>query len=230
MDNTTIDKIHLCLNEISICKQLFDSQKVDDVCGRLLSIYIMIRADDITKMWSHSLPKGEIERILSDEIKNKYNCKFRHIRDKLGAHYQTVAKDKTIDIFENSRIFRSFDYGSISEFIDELFLAENLIEEIETEYIGFEFSDDFNMALEAIDTLYADDKASITNSALELFGFNKGGVITFSNAQRKAQFLKGIELMANYAYTLVNKPYCSIVIKRLFKRLLICIISLVSTK
>ena len=75
MDNTTIDKIHLCLNEISICKQLFDSQKVDDVCGRLLSIYIMIRADDITKMWSHSLPKGEIERILSDEIKNKYNCK-----------------------------------------------------------------------------------------------------------------------------------------------------------
>ena len=112
----------------------------------------------------------------------------------MGAHYQTVAKDKTIDIFENSRIFRSFDYGSISEFIDELFLAENLIEEIETEYIGFEFSDDFNMALEAIDTLYADDKASITNSALELFGFNKGGVITFSNAQRKAQFLKGIEL------------------------------------
>ena len=224
MDNTTIDKIHLCLNEISICKQLFDSQKVDDVCGRLLSIYIMIRADDITKMWSHSLPKGEIERILSDEIKNKYNCKFRHIRDKLGAHYQTVAEDKTIDIFENSRIFRSFDYGSISEFIDELFLAENLIEEIETEYIGFEFLDDFNMALEAIDTLYADDKASITNSALELFGFNKGGVITFSNEQRKAQFLKGIELMANYAYTLVNKPYCSIVIKRLFKRLLICII------
>ena len=64
MDNTTIDKIHLCLNEISICKQLFDSKKVDDVCGRLLSIYIMIRADDITKMWSHSLPKGEIERIL----------------------------------------------------------------------------------------------------------------------------------------------------------------------
>lgn len=147
MDNTTIDKIHLCLNEISICKQLFDSQKVDDVCGRLLSIYIMIRADDITKMWSHSLPKGEIERILSDEIKNKYNCKFRHIRDKLGAHYQTVAKDKTIDIFENSRIFRSFDYGSISEFIDELFLAENLIEEIETEYIGFEFSDDLILYL-----------------------------------------------------------------------------------
>jgi len=159
MDNTTIDKIHLCLNEISICKQLLDSQKVDDLCGRLLSIYIMIRADDITKMWSHSLPKGEIDRILSDEIKNKYNCKFRHIRDKYGAHYQTVAEDKTIDIFENSRIFRSFDYGSISEFIDELFLAENLIEEIETEYIGFEFLDDFNMALEAIDTLYADDKA-----------------------------------------------------------------------
>lgn len=91
MDNTTIDKIHLCLNEISICKQLFDSKKVDDVCGRLLSIYIMIRADDITKMWSHSLPKGEIERILSDEIKNKYNCKFRHIRDKLGAQFQNLS-------------------------------------------------------------------------------------------------------------------------------------------
>lgn len=224
MDNITIDKIHLCLNEISICKQLLDSQKADDICGRLLSIYIMIRADDITKMWSHSLPKGKIERILSDEIKNKYNCKFRHIRDKLGAHYQTMAEDRTIDIFEGSRIFRSFDYGSISEFIDELFFAENLIEEIETEYIGFEIIDDFNMALDAIEVLYADDKASITNSALELFGFNKGGVITYSNEQRKAQFLKGIELMADYAYTLANKPYFNIGVKRLFKRLLICVI------
>ena len=101
MDNTTIDKIHLCLNEISICKQLFDSQKVDDVCGRLLSIYIMIRADDITKMWSHSLPKGEIERILSDEIKNKYNCKFRHIRDKLGAHYQEYLEALITALFQN---------------------------------------------------------------------------------------------------------------------------------
>lgn len=224
MDNTTIDKIHLCLNEISICKQLLDSQKVDDLCGRLLSIYIMIRADDITKMWSHSLPKGEIDRILSDEIKKKYNCRFRHIRDKYGAHYQTVAEDKTIDIFENSRTFRSFDYGSISEFIDELFIAESLIEGKDIEHIGFEFLDDFNMALEAIEALYADDKASITNSALELFGFNKGGVITFSNEQRKAQFLKGIEVMADYAYTLANKPYKSIVVNRLFKRLLICVI------
>ena len=224
MDNTTIDKIHLCLNEISICKQLLDSQKVDDFCGRLLSIYIMIRADDITKMWSHSLPKGEIDRILSDEIKNNYNCKFRLVRDKLGAHYQTVARDKSIDIFENSKIFRSFDYNSISEFIDELFIAESLIEGKDIEHKGFEILDDFNMALEAIEALYADDKASITNSALELFGFNKGGVITFSNEQRKAQFLKGIEVMADYAYTLANKPYKSIVINRLFKRLLICVI------
>ena len=224
MDNTTIDKIHLCLNEISACKQLLDSHRVDDVCGRLLSIYIMIRADDIIKMWSHSLPKGEIDRKLSDEVKNKYNCKFRLVRDKLGAHYQTVARDKTIDIFENSRIFRSFDYNSISEFVDELFIAESLIEETETEYIGFEIIDDFNIALEAIEALYADDKACFTNSALELFGFNKGGVFTCSNEQRKAQFLKGIELMADYAYTLANKPYCSVEIKRLFKRLLICII------
>ncbi len=224
MDNTTIDKIHLCLNEISICKQLLDSLKVDDFCGRLLSIYIMIRADDITRMWSHSLPKGEVERILTDDVKNRYNCNFRLVRDKLGAHYQTATKNKSIDIFENSKIFRSFDYNSVSEFVNELFIAESLIEGKETEYTGFGILDDFNMALEAIDALYADDKASITSSALELFGFNKGGVITFSNEQRKAQFLKGIELMVDYAYTLANKPYCSVGIKRLFKRLLICVI------
>jgi len=223
VNEIVLDKLHLCFSEIAKCKQLLDSKRADDFCGRLLSIYIMLRADDITKIWSHSLPQGKIERLLSDEVKTTYNNDFRLVRDKIGAHYQTTAENRDIDIFENSNLFRSFDYKSVSKFIDELFAAKCLIECDEIKF-GFDSTYDLKIALEAIDSLYADDKASITNSALELFGFNKAGLITFKNEQRKAQFLKGIELMVNYAYCLATKPYYSIEDKRLFKRLLVCVI------
>lgn len=224
IDQVTLDKLHLCFNEIAKCKQLLDSGRVDDFCGRLLSIYIMLRVDDITKIWSHSIPKGDIERLLSDEVKSTYNNGFRLVRDKLGAHYQTTAENKDVDIFENSNLFRSFDHKSVSEFIDELFATEQLIEGNDIQFKGFGDVNDLMMALAAIDSLYADDTACITNSALDLFGFNKGGLITFTNEQRKAQFLKGIELMVSYAHCLAAKPYHSIEDKRLFKRLLVCVI------
>lgn len=224
VDEIVLDKLHLCFSEIAKCKQLLDSSSVDDFCGRLLSIYIMLRADDITKIWSNSLPQKKIERLLTDDVKTTYNHDFRLVRDKIGAHYQTTAKNKDVDIFENSNLFRSFNYKSVSNFIDELFAAECLIECNEIKFKGFDSVDDLMMAQKAIDSLYADDKACITNSALELFGFNKGGLITCTNEQRKAQFLKGIELMVSYAYCLVAKLYDCIEDKRLFKRLLVCVI------
>lgn len=138
VNKIVLDKLHLCFNEIAKCKQLLDSNRADDFCGRLLSIYIMLRPDDITKIWSHSLPKGGIECLLSDEVKTTYNNDFRIVRDKLGAHYQTIAKNRDIDIFENSNLFRCFDYKSVSKFIDELFAAKCLIECYEIKFNGFD--------------------------------------------------------------------------------------------
>lgn len=220
----TLEKINLCFSEIEKCRQLLNNNSADDFCGRLLSIYIMIRIDDISKMWSHSITKGEIERLLSDEAKTAYNKGFRNVRDKLGAHYQTPSDNEDISIFESSILFRSFDFESVSLLIDEFIAAEQLINSNRNEFTGFDNVDDLMLAIEAIDNLYADDKSHITNSALDLFGINKVGVISCSNGQRKAQFLKGVELMVDYAYHLANRSYHSIEVQRLFKRMLVCFI------
>lgn len=220
----TLEKINLCFSEIEKCRQLLGNNRADDFCGRLLSIYIMIRIDDISKMWSHSITKGEIERLLSDEAKAVYNKDFRNVRDKLGAHYQTPSDNKDIDIVESSILFRSFNFESVSLLIDEFIAAEQLINSNRNQFTGFDNVDDLMLAIEAIDNLYADDKSHITNSALDLFGINKVGVISCTNGQRKAQYLKGVELMVDYAYYLANKPYHSIDVQRLFKRMLVCFI------
>ena len=60
MNQKAIDKIHLCLNELQMMKQLIDLKVADDFCSRILGVYVMMRVDDITKMWSHSIPKTEL--------------------------------------------------------------------------------------------------------------------------------------------------------------------------
>lgn len=224
MKTETTDKLHLCFKEIAMCRQLLDTRRADDVCGRMLGIYIMMRADDITKIWSHEIPKGDIERLLADDVKAAYNDRFRRVRDKLGAHYQVPGDKATVDIFASSSLFRSFDHNDVSSLADELTAAESLIEGRELTFKGFDDPHDFSLALGAIDKLFADDRAYITNSALEVFGVNKGGLITCTPAQRKAQYLRGIELMAGYARHLATRPYNNADCARMFRRLLVCVI------
>ena len=89
MNQKAIDKIHLCLNELQMMKQLIDLKVADDFCSRILGVYVMMRVDDITKMWSHSIPKTDTNYPQAEAVKNQYNQGLRQVRDKLGAHFQT---------------------------------------------------------------------------------------------------------------------------------------------
>lgn len=48
----SIDKIHLCINELKMMKQLMEQEVADDFVSRMFAVYVMIRVDDITKIWS----------------------------------------------------------------------------------------------------------------------------------------------------------------------------------
>ena len=85
MDQKSLDQIHLCINEMKMVKQLIDSKAADTFCNRLLGIYVMMRVDDVTKIWSHNIRHDAIERILTEGVKTKYNDGLRTVRDKLGA-------------------------------------------------------------------------------------------------------------------------------------------------
>ena len=222
MDQKTINKIHLCLNEMQMVKQLIDSKAPDDFCSRLLGIYVMLRVDDITKIWSHNLPKASMERIMADGVKTMYNDGLRVVRDKLGAHYQTP--EGKVDLFASLNIFKSIDYANTTCIIDAIIEVEGKIEGKTIGLVGFVGSYDFGLAKEELDKLHSDDKAYLTNGALDVLGLNKGGLILTTEPQVKGQNLRSIELMVGVAYSLLNKKYVTKEVERLFKRLYVCMV------
>lgn len=221
MDQKSLDQIHLCINEMQMVKQLINSKAADTFCNRLLGIYVMMRVDDVTKIWSHNIPQSAMERHLADGVKAQYNDGLRSVRDKLGAHYQK--SDNGDVLFGSFNIFSSVDYANTACMIDIIKDVQSQIEGVELTVKGL-CDEDLITATNTLRLLYADDKAYLTNGALDLFGVNKGGVISTTVAQAKGQSLRSIEVMVEMAYALHNNKYVEKEVERMFKRLLVCMV------
>ena len=221
MNQKSLDQIHLCVNEMQMVKQLIDSKAADTFCNRLLGIYVMMRVDDVTKIWSHNIPQSAMERHLADGVKAQYNDGLRSVRDKLGAHYQK--SDNGDVLFGSFNIFSSVDYANTACMIDIIKDVQSQIEGVELTVKGL-CDEDLITATNTLRLLYADDKAYLTNGALDLFGVNKGGVISTTVAQAKGQSLRSIEVMVEMAYALHNNKYVEKEVERMFKRLLVCMV------
>ena len=219
MEQKVLDQIHLCINELQMVKQLIDTKAADDFCSRMLGIYAMMRVDDITKIWGHSIPKSDANYAIADNVKNMYNQGLRTVRDKLGAHYQTPAG--TVDLFASVEIFKSIDYANTVCLIDEISRVQLLIEGCDVVANGM-CETDLRIAKGILEELYSDDQAYLTCGALDTFGINKGGVMTMSEPQVKGQYLRSIEVMVDVAKKLFDGAYSEIETKRLFKRLYVC--------
>ena len=89
--NDSSSKTNLCIKELLIIKDILDAHVADDFCSRLLAIYAMVRVDDITKIWGHTIPKNDIFRTGYEAVLNSYNDILRKVRDKLG-HITNVHK------------------------------------------------------------------------------------------------------------------------------------------
>ena len=222
MNSRELDKIRLCLNEMLMIRQLLEKKVADDFCCRLLGIYVMMRADDVTKIWSHHIEKDNPLRGIADKVKETYNDKLRIVRDKLGAHFQVLTADNMLG--GNIELFRCFDYANTACLIDDIFEAESKIEGKDVVVQGFENVQDFNCALKVLSALYSDDKATITNGVLDIAGINKGGLLTTTKAQNKGQFLRSIEVMVSVAVALMGAGYQSAEVMRMFKRLYVCMV------
>lgn len=222
MDKRLIELIHLCLNELYLVKQIIDLKISDDFTSRLLGIYTTMRIDDITKIWSHNIPKDSESRQLVDKIKNQYNQWLRPVRDKLGAHYQKIADYDCL--FNAVKLFNSIDYANTVCLIDEIFDAESKIEKTPIKQIDFQDKNDINIIKKVIKALYSDDQAHITNGTLDIFGINKGGLMATTEGQIKAQHLRSIEVMISIAHNLFEQQYANSEVKRMFKRLYVSLI------
>ena len=221
MDKKAIDQIHLCINEMQMVRQLINTKTADTFCNRLLGIYVMMRVDDVTKIWSHNIPRNTMARHLAEGVKAQYNDGLRTVRDKLGAHYQTP--NGNTGLYGLNSIFSTIDYANTACLIDIIKDVQSQIEGCEVDVDGL-CDQDLRTAVNTLQQLYAEDTAFMTNGTLDLFGVNKGGVMMTTAPQVKGQHLRSIEVMVNVAYALFNNEYVHQEAGRIFKRMLVSMV------
>ena len=192
--NDTSSKIDLCIKELLIIKDLLDAQVADDFCSRLLAIYAMVRVDDITKIWGRTIPKNDVLRTGYEAVLNSYNDNLRKVRDKLGAHYQCAEEG----LLGSVELFKSIDYGNTICLLDQILDFQKLLTGAEIKCSSFQDLSDFINVKNVLEHCYSDDNATITNGALDLFGVNKGGLISCSAAQVKGQYLRSTLIPQHY--------------------------------
>lgn len=218
--NDSFSKVNLCCNELLIIKEILNTKEADDFCSRILAIYAMVRVDDIMKIWGNTIPKSDKIRSDYENILCSYNDGLRKGRDKLGAHFQSPST--SVDLFGSVKIFKEIDYANTLCLIDQIFEFQEKRVGTEVKRTKVNNDEDRDKVVGILRDLYSDDKAYITNGVLDLFGINKGGLISCSEAQGKGQYLRSIEQMVKVSYALACGDYIDKFVANLFKRLFVC--------
>lgn len=218
--NDAFSKISLCCNELLIIKEILNTKEADDFCSRILAIYAMVRVDDIMKIWGNTISKSDKIRSGYEKILRSYNDGLRKVRDKLGAHFQSPSI--SVDLFGSVKIFKKIDYANTLCLIDQIFEFQEKRVGTKVKRLNVNNDEDRDKVVRILRDLYSDDKAYLTNGVLDLFGINKGGLISCSEAQGKGQYLRSIEQMVKVSYALVSMTYNEKMTANLFKRLFIC--------
>ena len=218
--NDAFSKINLCCNELLIIKEILNTKEADDFCSRILAVYAMVRVDDIMKIWGNTIPKSDKIRSDYENILRSYNDGLRNVRDNLGAHFQSPTTG--VDLFGSVKIFKNIDYANTLCLIDQIFEFQEKRVGTEVKRPKVNNDEDRDKVIRILRNLYSDDKAYITNGVLDLFGINKGGLVSCSVPQGKGQYLRSIELMVEVSYALASGAYNNRKVANLFKRLFVC--------
>lgn len=218
--NDAFSKVNLCCEELLIIKDILDMKESDDFCSHMLAIYAMVRVDDIMKIWGNTIPKSDKLRSDYDKILRLYNDGLRKVRDKLGAHFQSPSTN--VDLFGSVKIFREIDYANTLCLIEQIFGFQEKRVGTEVLCTKVDNNEDKDRVVKILRNLYSDDKAYITNGVLDLFGINKGGLVSCSEAQCKGQYLRSIEQMVKVSHALACGDYLDKFVANLFKRLYVC--------
>lgn len=223
-----IGKLRLCMTEVVFCQELIDNKdQVDEWHGRFLAVYMCVRLDDIVKIMGKSIPKDAACRVEFDIIKDRYNEIFRKIRDKIGSHFQSVSKSADPicdDMFERVGIYSSLNYNGITDIVSaagDLFRticvahgADPAVEALKPA--------DRQILLDYCSAHYMGDCGQLGVDAFALASPNTGFMISCSAAQRKAQLIKSLELMADTGKALCSLTFGDVRVSRMLKRIYVC--------
>lgn len=229
-----LEKMRLCLNEMLFLQEILNRKVADDLSARMLGIYVLIRMDDFTKFAKSIIATGSNSAKTSfEELFNLYNKKGRPIRDKLGAHMQTPnsPKDysavKTFDgFFSRINLYQSVDYKLIDDFVDFAVLVYQEFGggQLIKVSADFDLAQDLSLITETLTNSSLSDKVQLASDWFGISAPNTVFMISGTDAQRKGQLLKSLELMEGKAYELNCLPLMSSLAQFLFKRLWICIV------
>lgn len=225
MQQKTIDKLLLCLQEQSYIKEILDKKCADDQLAHILGIYAAIRMDGFIHMLPCYPTSNNKEGYISEHIKN-YEDRLMDARNKLGAHFQHIVgeEENGNDYIERNKVFQGIDYKTVVAAIGDAKLV-------------FQIATDTLSTAPAIQTMDVEDMDAIAkicakhnkdhgirvyNDILGLSRPNGVCIMTCTKGQEKVQHLISLRLFIDDIRALYSAAYKSQSLKRMFKRMLIC--------
>lgn len=225
MQQKTINKMYLCLQEMHYIKEILDNRCADNQLAHLLSIYAAMRMSDFVLM----LPiyqKRNSKKAYIEAYSQVFEEKLEVVRNKLGAHFQRMVNDEQEnknDLSERNKLYQSIDYKTVKDLIESAEIVFQIVTDKENEELYFDnlCTIDKQTIVTACQRLYRDNGARIYNDILNISRPNAISVFMCTDAQRKVQQVITMRMFVEDIRYLYSKVYQNIAVKRLFKRMLV---------
>jgi hypothetical protein len=227
MQQKTINKMHLCLQEMHYVKEILDEKCADNQLAHLLSIYAAMRMSDFVLMLPVYNQTRNSKKAYIEAYSQDFQDKFLAVRNKLGAHFQKMVEveqnNELNDLSERNKLFQSIDYETTVRLINDAELIFQIATEQYDEEVQFDKLTvlDKQTIVAACQRLYKDNGARLYNDILNVSRTNGISVLMCSKPQRKVQHVITLQMFIEDIRYLYDKEYESAAVKRMFKRMLV---------
>lgn len=227
MQQKTINKMHLCLQEMRYVKEILDEKCADNQLAHLLSIYAAMRISDFVQMLPVYNQTRNSKKAYIEAYSQDFQDKFLAVRNKLGAHFQKMVEEEQSnelnDLNERNKLFQSIDYDTTVKFIEDAEIVFQIATDLYDGEVRFDKLSviDKQTIVVACQRLYKDNVARLYNDILNVSRTNGISVLMCSKPQRKVQHVITLQMFIEDIRYLYDKTYESVAVKRLFKRMLV---------
>lgn len=227
MQQKTINKMHLCLQEMHYVKDILDEKCADNQLAHLLSIYVAIRTSDFVLMLPLYGQKKNSKKTYIENFSQNFQDKFLLVRNKLGAYFQKMVEEEQSnelnDLNERNRLFQSVDYDTTVRLIEDAEIVFQIVTELYDGEVHFDklTEIDKQTIVAACQRLYKDNAVRLYNDILNVSRTNGISVLMCSKPQRKVQHIITLQMFIEDIHYLYDKAYENAAVKRMFKRMLV---------
>ncbi len=227
MQQKTINKMHLCLQEMHYVKEILDEKCADNQLAHLLSIYAAMRMSDFVLMLPVYNQTRNSKKAYIEAYSQDFHDKFSAVRNKLGAHFQKMVDEEQNnelnDQNERNKLFQSIDYDTTVILIEDAEIVYQIATEKYGEEVQFDklTKIDKQTIVTACQRLYKDNGARLYNDILNVSRTNGISVLMCTKPQRKVQHVITLQMFIEDVRYLYEKAYENAAVKRMFKRMLV---------